>query len=87
MSARDPAALPADLARFEPTPSGLGLTTDPEATRPQVRPVVYVTEIWCPPADDGQRSLHLPMREPEPALEHFGPCDRTVPEPETEAGL
>ncbi len=21
-------------------------------------------------------------REPEPALEHYGPCDRAVPEPE-----
>ncbi len=74
MSALDPAALPGDLARFEPTPSGLGLTADPEATWPQARPVVYVTEIWCPPTDDGRRSLHLPMREPEPL-------------PETEIGI
>ncbi len=60
-----------------PTPSGPGLAADPEATRPEVRPVVYVTEIWCPPTDAGRRSLHLPMREP-------GPLPEPVPNPETE---
>ncbi len=40
-------------------------------------PAEYVTEIWCPPADDGRRSLHLPMRPPEPIPE-------AGPEPETE---
>lgn len=34
----------------------------------------YVTEIWCPAADDGRQALHSPMREPEP-----------LPEPELEA--
>ena len=29
----------------------------------------YVTEVWCPPADSGRHSLHLPMREPEPLPE------------------
>ncbi len=32
-------------------------------------------------------ALFTARREPEPALEHFSPCDRTVPEPEAEAGL
>ncbi len=49
-------------------------------------PAEYVTEIWCPPADDGRRSLYLPMRPQEPVLEHYGPCDRIAPEPEAEAG-
>ena len=34
----------------------------------------YVTEIWCPPADDGVQRLHSPMKEPQS-------------EPEAEAGL
>ena len=33
----------------------------------------YLTEIWCPPADNGVHRLHSPMREPEP-----------LPEPEAE---
>ncbi len=45
------------------------------ATGPQAD--LYVTEIWCPPSDDGRRALHLPMREPEPLH---------APEPETEIG-
>jgi hypothetical protein len=36
----------------------------------------YVTEIWCPPADNGVQALHSHMREPEP-----------LPEPEPEAEL
>lgn len=27
----------------------------------------YVTEVWCPPADNGTQRLHSPMKaEPEP---------------------
>jgi hypothetical protein len=41
----------------------------------------YVTEIWCPPADDGVQRLHSHMREPEPEA-------RTPePYPELEAEL
>ena len=36
----------------------------------------YVTEIWCPPADNGVHALHSRMPEPEP-----------LPEPEPEAEL
>ncbi len=31
-------------------------------------------------------ALFTAAREPEPALEHFGPCDRIAPELEAEAG-
>jgi hypothetical protein len=42
---------------------------EPEAAR------TYVTEIWCPPADNGLlHHLHSHMPEPEP-----------LPEPELEA--
>jgi hypothetical protein len=40
---------------------------------PEAGPV-YVTEVWCPPADDGVQRLFAPMREPEP-----------LPEPDLEA--
>ncbi len=40
----------------------------------------YVTEVWCPPADNGVHRLHLPMREPEPLPE-------PLPEPEPEAEI
>lgn len=36
----------------------------------------YITEIWCPPVDDGIQRLHSPMPEPEP-----------LPEPEPEAEI
>ena len=39
-------------------------------------PQAYITEIWCPPADNGVHALHSRMREPEP-----------LPEPEPEAGI
>ena len=29
----------------------------------------YITEIWCPPVDDGIQRLHSPMKEPEPEAE------------------
>jgi hypothetical protein len=38
----------------------------------------YVTEVWCPPADNGRQALHSRMREPEPLPE---------PEPEPEAEI
>ena len=34
----------------------------------------YITEIWCPPADNGRHALPSRMPEPEP-----------LPEPEPEA--
>jgi hypothetical protein len=37
--------------------------------RPGPEPQAYVTEIWCPPADDGIQRLHSPMPEPEPEPE------------------
>jgi hypothetical protein len=37
----------------------------------------YVTEVWCPAADDGAQRLFRPMPEPEPVP---GP----IPEPEVE---
>ena len=47
----------------------------PQEPRPdEHHPRTYVTEIWCPPADDGVQRLHSPMKEPES-------------EPEAEAGL
>ena len=36
----------------------------------------YVTEVWCPPPDNGVQRLHSHMREPEP-----------LPEPKPEAEL
>jgi hypothetical protein len=71
-----------------------GRQADPE-------PRTYVTEIWCPPADDGIQRLHSPMPEPEPdpAFPGGQPQDRITvsaeheivlanpgPEPELEAG-
>jgi hypothetical protein len=36
----------------------------------------YVTEIWCPPADNGVQALHSHMREPEPhPVIHIGEYD------------
>ena len=45
---------------------------EPRPDEHQLR--TYVTEIWCPPADDGVQRLHSPMKEPGS-------------EPEAEAGL
>jgi hypothetical protein len=36
----------------------------------------YVTEVWCPPADNGRVAVHSRMPEPEP-----------LPEPEPEAEI
>ena len=47
--------------------------TDAEATTDDRQPRAYVTELWCPPADNGVHALHSNMREPEP-----------LPEPEAE---
>jgi hypothetical protein len=40
-----------------------------EVTEAEAR--TYITEIWCPPVDDGIQRLHSPMPEPEaePELE------------------
>ena len=50
--------------------------SDVEATTDDRQPRAYVTEIWCPPADNGVHALHWRMREPEP-----------LPEPEPEAEI
>lgn len=42
------------------------MTATPEA---EVGPQAYVTEIWCPAADDGVQRLHSSMKEPEPEPE------------------
>ncbi len=44
---------------------------EPRAAEPE--PGTYVTEVWCPPVDDGVVRMHSPMKEPQP-------------EPELEAG-
>jgi hypothetical protein len=44
---------------------------EPRADAPQPR--TYVTQVWCPPVDDGVHSLHSRMKEPQS-------------EPEPEAG-
>ena len=43
--------------------------TDVEATTDDHQPRAYVTELWCPPADNGVHALHSNMREPEPLPE------------------
>ena len=50
------------------------MTADGRQAAPEQR--TWVTEIWCPPVDDGIQRLHSLMPEPEP-----------LPEPEPEAGL
>jgi hypothetical protein len=39
------------------------------ATGPELQVDPYVTEIWCPPVDDGTHHLHRPMPDPEPLPE------------------
>ena len=41
----------------------------PEPRAGEHGPRMYVTELWCPPADDGVQRLHSPMKEPEPEPE------------------
>ena len=36
---------------------------------PVPAPQAYVTEIWCPAADEDVQRLHSPMKEPEPEAE------------------
>jgi hypothetical protein len=50
--------------------------THAEATTDDRQPQAYVTEIWCPPANNGVHALHSNMPEPEP-----------LPEPEPEAEI
>ena len=45
-------------------------------SEPQAGARLYVTEIWCPPADSGVHALYSRMPEPEP-----------LPEPEPEAEI
>ena len=40
----------------------------PEAQAATAGPSAYVTEIWCPPVDDGIQRLHSLMPEPEPFI-------------------
>jgi hypothetical protein len=46
------------------------------STQQRIADRSYVTEIWCPPADNGVHALHSHMPEPEP-----------LPEPEPEAEI
>ena len=53
--------------------NGPGSDHSPREPRPdEHQPRTYVTEIWCPPANDGVQRLHSPMKEPQ-----------SEPEPET----
>jgi hypothetical protein len=47
------------------------------APEPEAAARLYVTEIWCPPADTGVHALRSRMPEPEPLPE-------SEPEPEAE---
>ena len=45
--------------------NGPGSDHDVREPRPDENQLgTYVTEIWCPPADDGVQRLHSPMKEP-----------------------
>jgi hypothetical protein len=45
--------------------NGPGSDHDAREPRPDEHQLrTYVTEIWCPPADDGVQRLHSPMKEP-----------------------
>jgi len=39
------------------------------ATAAEASARTYVTEIWCPPPDNGRHALHSRMPEPEPLPE------------------
>ena len=40
------------------------------AIDPELRADAYVTEVWCPPADNGIQRLYSPMKaDPEPEAE------------------
>jgi hypothetical protein len=46
-----------------------GPDRDPDSQEPSVdeRELrTYVTEVWCPPVDDGVVRMHSPMKEPQP---------------------
>lgn len=45
----------------------------------QPKPVTYVTEVWCPPADDGRHQLRSHPRPPQNA-----PETEAWPEPEAD---
>jgi hypothetical protein len=48
---------------------------------------LYVTEIWCPPADDGVHALSSHMLEPEPLPEPEPEADMTTLKPRIEAAF
>ena len=54
-----------------PTAEAALAAADEPAVGPELQADVYVTEIWCPPADNGIQRLYSPMKA----------------EPEAEAGL
>ena len=50
--------------------NGPGSDHDAREPRPDEHQLrTYVTEIWCPPADDGVQRLHSPMKEPGSEIE------------------
>ena len=87
MSAPEPQAEASDFGRLDPTPYDFGITDDPEATWPDAQPDAYVTEIWCPPVDDGVHRLHVRMPDPEPLPEPEPEAQLEAAVPELEAGL
>jgi hypothetical protein len=59
--------------------------TSTEADPDEHQPRTYVTEVWCPPADNEVHRLHLPMKEPEPLPTPAPEADMTIPEPQAKA--
>ena len=72
-----PAARQVPAVPYQLTPLAEAVLAEPEA-KPEAGPgyadPTYITEIWCPPVDDGIQRLHSPMKEPEPARPSY---DRT----------
>ena len=56
-------------------------------SEPQAGARLYVTEIWCPPADSGVHALYSRMPEPEPLPEPEPEADMTTLEPRIEAAF
>ena len=49
------------------TPAAEAALAAEPAIDPELQADAYVTEVWCPPADNGTQRLHSPMKaEPEP---------------------
>jgi hypothetical protein len=50
--------------------AALAVVTAEPAIDPERPADAYVTEVWCPPADNGIQRLYSPMKaEPEPEAE------------------